>query len=83
MQEPTKVEFLVHSGNFLDNDTIKGQEGSATFFGEQWFPSSESFRMEPGKGYLLNTANPGQLTFDSVENLPVDEDPEDPEDPGY
>ena len=24
-----------------DNDEIKGQEGSATFFGGQWFPSSQ------------------------------------------
>ena len=66
LQEPAKVEVLAHSGSFLDNDIIKGQEGSATFFGGQWFPSSESFRMKPGKGYLLNTANPGQLTFDNV-----------------
>jgi len=66
LQESAEIEVLAHSGGFLDNDTIKGQEGSATFFGGQWFPSSESFRLKPGKGYLLNTANPGQLTFDNV-----------------
>jgi len=64
LQEPAEVDVLAHSGGFLDNDTIKGQEGSATFFGGQWFP--ESFLMKLGKGYLLNTANPGQLTFDNV-----------------
>ena len=66
LQEPANVEVLAHSGGFLDNDTIKGQEGSATYFGGQWFPSSESFRLTPGIGYQLNTANPGQLTFDNV-----------------
>ena len=66
LQEPAEVNVLAHSVGFVDNDTIKGQEGSATYFGGQWFPSSESFRLTPGIGYQLNTANPGQLTYDNV-----------------
>ena len=66
VQEPAEVDVLAHSGGFVNNDIIKGQEGSATYFGGQWFASSESFRLKPGKGYQLNTVNPGQLTFDNV-----------------
>ena len=33
LQESAEVDVLAHSVGFLDNDIIKGQEGSATYFG--------------------------------------------------
>jgi hypothetical protein len=51
-----------HSSGFQNNDTIKSQQGSATFFGGSWFATS-AFQLRPGKGYLLNVADSGDLTF--------------------
>ncbi|GAB5558937.1 MAG: hypothetical protein SynsKO_05840 [Synoicihabitans sp.] len=58
---------MVHSSGFANDDVVKGQFGSATYFNGQWFGSPQSFQLVPGRGYQLLTANVGNLTYDQVQ----------------
>ena len=55
---------MTHGAEFVDNDIVKGQAGSATYFGGIWY--AQGFELEPGKGYLLKVANSGELAYSGL-----------------
>lgn len=53
-----------------DNDLIKGTEGTATYFGGTWYPTS-GFTLEPGWMYILRRQAAGSANL-TVTGEPVD-----------
>jgi hypothetical protein len=49
-----------------ENDVIKGDNGFATFSQGAWYPSSPSFRILPGKMYMLRSSVKATLTVSGL-----------------
>ena len=59
---------LTHSAGWSAGDCIQTTNGSVTYNGNQWIPST-GFRLEVGKGYQLKVAKAGSVYF-----MPIDGD---------
>ena len=53
---------LRHSAGWTAGDRIQATNGTVTYTGSQWVPST-GFSLEPGKGYLIYSAKAGTITF--------------------
>jgi hypothetical protein len=53
---------LRHSAGWTAGDRIQATNGTVTYTGSQWVPST-GFNLEPGKGYLIYSAKAGTITF--------------------
>ncbi|HRJ08826.1 MAG TPA: choice-of-anchor D domain-containing protein [Prosthecobacter sp.] len=64
-QEGRGLGATLDSLTLADNDLVKSQQdGTATFFGGQWFPGT--VMMQPGRGYLLRLAQAQSFAYDGT-----------------
>ena len=69
--EDASVGAVLQGYAISDNDVIKTITGSATFFGGQWFPSSQDFELETGLLYKVFKQSAGDESFEVI-GLPAD-----------
>ncbi len=53
---------LTHSAGWTAGDRIQSTNGTVTYTGSKWLPST-GFTLEPGKGYQIVSAKAGTITF--------------------
>ena len=53
---------LTHSAGWTAGDRIQSTNGTVTYTGSTWLPST-GFTLEPGKGYQIVSAKAGTITF--------------------
>lgn len=64
-QEGRGLGAALDSLTLADNDLVKSQQdGTATFFGGQWFPGT--VMIQPGRGYLLRLAQAQSFAYDGM-----------------
>ena len=53
---------LTHSAGWTAGDRIQSTSGTVTYTGSKWVPST-GFTLEPGKGFQIQSAKAGTITF--------------------
>ena len=62
-EEPRSITPALSSAILANNDLLKSQlDGTATWFGGQWFP--DTLLMQQGRGYLLKVASAQTFRYD-------------------